>query len=418
MIRFLKISSEAVRQAIFQLSANKLRTLLSLLGISVGIFCIISVFASVDSLERNVKDSLQRLGDDVLYISKMPWIQINRSDFWKYIRRPNPSYRDFLYLQKRSKSSASIVAYSVFLGEKTFKTRHTDFKGYLIAVSDRYEDIFSFEYDDGRFFSYAEYHSGAPVAVLGYETAQNLFGSLDPIGRTIRYRGATLKVVGVLAKKGKELVSVANFDETVIISIPLARRIANLNTRFFYGGTNLMVKARPGVSLDELEDQVRYQLRAARHLRPRDEDNFSLNKLTMITKMLSGVFAAMNVAGFIIGGFAMLVGMVSIANIMFVSVRERTPIIGIKKALGAKRWFILTEVLVESVILSVLGGVFGLALVRVAVIFISKAFDYQIALSLDNVISGLLISAVVGILAGLIPAFVAARLDPVEAIRR
>ncbi len=417
-MQLFKIAWEAVRQAFFQLASNKLRTTLSLLGISVGIFCIIAVFASVDSLEDNVKGSLETLGNDVVYVTKLPWMQMDNSKFWKYMRRPNPSFRDYKYLKDRVHNAES-VAYSIYLGRKTVKYRDKYIQDVpLVAVTDKYADLFSLAFEKGRFYSYSEYHAGANMAVIGHDVAESLFGSLDPIGREFKYKGAKLRVIGVIEKKGNEILSIMNYDEVILLSMPLAAHVANLNTRFFFGGGNLMVKAKDGVSLDDLKGELTVALRSIRHIRPKEEDNFSLNNMTMIANMLSGVFGALNIAGFIIGGFAMLVGMVSIANIMFVSVKERTSIIGVKKALGAKRWFILLEFLVESVVLSVLGGILGLAFVRVIVIFISKAFEYHIYLSWDNVVWGIGISALVGVLAGFIPAYSASRLDPVEAIRR
>ncbi|HHB78188.1 MAG TPA: ABC transporter permease [Saprospiraceae bacterium] len=417
-MQLLKISWEAVQQAIHQLMSNKLRTTLSLLGISVGIFCIIAVFASVDSLEENVKGSLETLGKDVVYVSKVPWASMNRSQFWKYSRRPNPSYRDFKQLKDRLQG-AQYTAYSIYLGNKTLKYRNQSMKDVaMVAVTDKYSDLFSLEYDKGRFYSYSEYHSGANMVVIGADVAETLFGALDPVGREIKYKGAKLKIIGVIKKKGNEIVSIMNYDDAILLSMPLAARVANLNTKFFFGGGNLMVKAKEGVSVDDMKDEITSVLRSVRHLRPREESNFSLNTMTLLTNMISGIFSAMNIAGFIIGGFAILVGMVSVANIMFVSVKERTNIIGIKKALGAKRWFILLEFLVESVVLSILGGLLGLLFVRIAVIFISKAFKYDIFLSFNNILWGIGISAIVGILAGFIPAFNASRLDPVEAMRR
>ena len=416
-MQLLKISWEAVQQAIYELMSNKLRTFLSLMGISVGIFCIIAVFASVDSMEANVKGSLESLGDDVVYVSKIPWASMDRSKFWKYARRPNPSFRDFKYLKDRLQG-ADFAAYSIYLGEKTLKFRHKAMSDVsMVAVTEKYSDLFSLEYEKGRFYSYAEYHSGANMAIIGADVAETLFGALEPIGREFKYKGARLKVIGVIKKKGNEIVSIMNYDDAILLSMPLARHVANLNTKFFFGGGSLMVKAKEGVSLEALKDEITAVLRSVRHLRPKEENNFALNTMTLLTTIISGVFGAMNIAGIIIGGFAILVGMVSVANIMFVSVKERTNIIGVKKALGAKRWFILLEFLVESVVLSVLGGLLGLFFVRIVVIFISKAFEYEIQLSLNNILWGVGISVIVGVLAGLIPAFNASRLDPVEAMR-
>lgn len=411
-----KIAIEAIRQAFQELLGNRLRTILSLLGIAVGIFCIVAVFASVDSMEVNVRGSLDTLGEDVVYVSKMPWGPAGRKKYWQFMKRPNPSYQDYRAL-KDHVASAQYVAYSTYIGEKTLKNGVNTAKVSLVAVTERYSDLYSLEFESGRFYSYGEYVSGAYKAIIGSEVAKKLFGTLEPVGRSFKYKGARLKVIGVTKKEGENLVSINNHDNMVLIAMPLAAKVANLNTRFRFGGANLMVKAKPGVDLDDLKGEIKTKMRAIRHTRPQDDDNFSLNTLSIITGFLSVIFSTMNVAGMLIGGFAILVGAVSIANIMFVSVKERTSIIGVKKALGAKRWFILLEFLVEAVVLSILGGILGLLLVRIAVVFISKAFTYEIFLSVENMLLGIGISAIVGVLAGLLPAFFAAKMDPVEAIR-
>ncbi len=416
-MKVLKISWEAIRQAYYQMASNKIRTFLSLLGIAVGIFCIVAVFAAVDSLENKVKGSLESLGSGIVFVHKLPFAEVNNSNFYKYMRRPNPSFRDYKLLKDKLKG-ADLVVYSAKLGRKTFRYKDIVMSDvYLSAVTEKYADLFAAEFEHGRFYSYSEYHAGASVAVIGAKVAETLFGTLDAVGRKFKYKGASLRVIGVFKKTGNDPFTIDNYDQLVIFSMPLAARIANLKTNFFGGGGSLMLKVKEGVDIEDMKGEITAKLRAIRHLRPKEEDNFSLNTITMITNMLKGVFSALNLSGFIIGGFAMLVGMVSIANIMFVSVKERTSIIGVKMALGAKRWFILLEFLVESVVLSVLGGLLGLGLVRVAVIFISKAFNYDIGLSASNIMTGILISGIVGVLAGFIPAYRASRLDPVEAIR-
>ncbi|MCB9082660.1 MAG: ABC transporter permease [Lewinellaceae bacterium] len=415
----IKIFMESVAQALSQLRGNKLRSFLSLLGISIGIFCIIGVFSAVDSLEDNVRGSLAKLGDDVLYVQKISWSEDPGSNWFKYLRRPNVDYQDYEAVKKRVKT-ADLVGYWIGIGRKVAKFRGNSVEGaYLLAMSYEGEELFSLNFAQGRYFSPTEYNFGANKVVLGAVVAEELFGPVDPIGRTIKAGGRNLEVIGVLEKAGESIVNVMNFDEVMLISYELARKIANLKQNSFFGDSSVGVKAKAGIPLAVLKDEVTSAMRAHRRLKPRQEDDFSLNQLSIISNFLNGFFNALNILGVFIGGFATLVGMFSVANIMFVSVKERTRIIGVKKALGAKQYMILLEFLVESVILCILGGLAGLGLVYIVLFVLTQTMDsFQLYLSWSNVILGISLSAIIGILAGMIPATQAARMDPVVAMRQ
>ncbi len=270
------------------------------------------------------------------------------------------------------------------------------------------------QFEKGRFFSSLEYHTGARQVVLGNVVAEQLFGTLDPIGRTIKMDGIPIQVIGVLKKSGKNLLDPINFDDCFVLSYTFAKYGIGIQID---NNTSLNAKAASGVSLAQLQDDVIGTLRAERRIRPTEENNFAVNELSMISGLLNNVFGVMNLAGFIIGIFALIVGMFSVANIMFVSVKERTNIIGIKKALGAQRFFILLEFLIESIILCIIGGIIGLLLVYAVVTIVSNLLDFKIYLSFNNIMWGVLTSILVGILSGVIPALQAAKMDPVEAIR-
>jgi putative ABC transport system permease protein len=252
--------------------------------------------------------------------------------------------------------------------------------------------------------------------LIGHQVASELFGSLDPIGKVINLGGRDLEVIGVFEKSGKDLLKVMDYDQAIIMSYELAKKIANVRTTNFWG-TTVNVKAKPGVSLEELRDDLTWVLRSERRIKPKEDNNFSLNSLSILAKLMDNVFGVLNMVGFAIGIFAILVGMFSVANIMFVSVKERTNIIGIKKALGARQSIILLEFLIESVFLCVMGGLIGLALVYFVLLGLNDILPFQIYLDLSNMVSGLLISIVVGVLSGVIPALQASRMDPVVAIR-
>jgi len=413
-----RVIIESIAQAWQQLTGNKLRTFLSLLGVSIGIFCIIGVNSAVDSLEDNVRGSIEKLGDDVMYVSKISWGEDPGQNFYKYLRRPNISYDDFEALDERI-SSAEIVSYHVGVGNRVAKYGTNSMEIFYMGVTNDFGEMFQLEYESGRYFSPSEYHFGSNKGILGYEVAQALFGdNIDPIGRSIKVNGRKLEVIGVLEKSGESLINVMNFDEGIIIPYELARKIVNLKPNHPFGNADIAVKAAEGVSMSQLRDEITGILRAHRRLKPKEENNFSLNELSIISNLLSSFFGVLNMLGYFIGFFAILVGMFSVANIMFVSVKERTNIIGVKKALGAKRYIILLEFLIEAAILCLFGGIVGLVMVYAITAVLSQVIDFELYMSIGNILFGVILSVVVGIVSGLIPALQAARMDPVDAMRQ
>jgi putative ABC transport system permease protein len=419
MKTIFRIFSSSSVQAFQQLWGNKLRTSLSLLGIMIGIFCIIGVLAAVDSLEDNVKGSFEKLGEDVLYLQKFSWASDPGQNWFRYLRRPNVDYDDFKAIKGKSRLAGK-VAFQVYLGTKTAKFRSSSVENFnLIAISNEFDDVFKLNIIKGRFFSPSEFHFGANKVVLGGALAEGLFGSgIDPIGKIVKIGGRDIEVVGVLEKEGESLISINNYDEVALIPYEYGRKISNLKSNSPFGNSTIAIKAKEGVSVQGLLDELTGILRAHRRLAPLEEDDFSLNELSLLTKILDGFFGVLNGLGIIIGGFAMFVGMFSVANIMFVSVKERTSIIGVKKALGAKKFVILTEFLIESVMLCLVGGIIGLGLTFLAVTLLSGIIEFDLHLSVENIITGISVSVVVGIISGFIPALQASNMDPVEAIRK
>ena len=414
---FIKLIYESIVQAFQQLAANKLRSFLSLTGISIGIICIISVLSAVDSLKDNVSSSFEKLGNDVIYIDQNPWNEDPGQNWWKYERRPQPSIEDMEAIMKKSKL-ASMASFGVFMPGRTTKFGSNSVDGaYMAGITEDYAEIFNLDFEKGRFFTPFEAAMGMNRVVLGHEVAAQLFGAIEPVGKEIKIKGLDFQVVGVLKKEGNTLINIFQFDEAMLISYNTAKKLINVKSRYTWG-TSLNVKAKEGVNLDDLKDEVTGILRAHRKIKPREEENFSINQLAMLTNLIEPIFSTMNVVGILIGGFSILVGMFSVANIMFVSVKERTPIIGIKKALGARQSIILFEFLIESVVLCLIGALFGLLIVFGLLKLATMAFEYDIYLSMTNVIVALVLSLVIGVLSGLIPAWQAARLDPVEAMRK
>lgn len=416
MTTLLKIIGESIAQALQQLRGNKLRSFLSLLGITIGIFCIIGVLSAVDSLEDNVRGSLEKLGNDVIYVRKWPWADVS-GDWWKYIRRPNPSHEDYEELKERARLTQDI-SYHVVIGFRTLKYKSSSVEGsVLIGVTQEFDNMFNIEFDRGRFLSPAEYKYGSNKLVLGYTVAEELFGQLDPVGKQVKLQGRNYEVIGVIEKSGNDLINPLDFDNTMMVSYPNARGLANLKARQIFD-TSINIQARDGVELREVKDEVRGVLRAHRRLKPKEEDTFSLNELSMVATLFDNFFNVLNLLGIIIGLFALLVGGFSVANIMFVSVKERTSIIGVKKALGAKRYVILLEFLIEAIILCLIGGVMGLLLVHVITLILTNIINFELYLDFGNIIIGITCSVLIGIIAGLVPAIQGARMDPVEAMRQ
>lgn len=412
----LRVIHESIMQALHQLSANKLRTFLSLLGIMIGIFCIVGVQSAVDSLKDNIMGSLEKLGDDTVYISKMPWTEDPHSNWWKYMRRPSPDYKDLLAVKKKVKS-AGLADFHLFIGARTAKYRSNSVEGvFTVACTYDFEKLFNVEFESGRYWTPSEYYYGSNKVFIGHNVADKLFGNLNPIGKTIKMFGRDMIVIGVFKKSGKDLLQIMNYDNIAVVSYEYAKSFANVKNTGFWGGS-VNVKAAEGVTVEQLKDDLTGALRAARRLKPLEESNFSLNNLTILANLFEQFFSVLNMVGWAIGIFAILVGIFSVANIMFVSVRERTNIIGIKKALGARRGIILLEFLIESVILCIIGGLFGLGLVYGVLQLLSAALPFPIYLDFGNMMFGLGLSVAVGVISGLIPAMQASQLDPVEAIR-
>ncbi len=408
---------ESIVQALQQLASNKLRSFLSLSGIVIGIICIISVLSAVDSLKENISASFDKLGNDVLYVDKQPWNEDPNQNWWKYTRRPQPSHEDLMAIKRKSKLSGK-ASFSIFMPSRVIKFGSSNVQGaFMAGVTDDYIDIFNLSFEKGRFFTPFEASNGSNRAIIGYVIAEELFGAIDPIGKEINISGQDFLVVGVLEKEGNTLINIFQFDEALLISFNAAKKLINVKSRYSWG-TSLSVKAKEGVDLDDLRDEITGILRSERGIKPKEEENFAINQLTTITNLIEPVFGTLNIVGIFIGGFSILVGMFSVANIMFVSVKERTNIIGIKKALGAKKTTILLEFLIESVILCVIGGLVGLINVYWLMALATVAFDFEMFLSKENALIAIILSLVIGVLSGLVPAWQAAKLDPVEAIRK
>jgi len=416
MRQLLPIAEESLRVAFQELRSNKLRTLLSLSGVTIGIFCIVAVFTVLDSMEQNIRKNVAALGDNILYISKMPWMDENGVyKWWDYLRRPAITPDELKAIENHSQTAAvsALLYRENDITAKQDKYETSGISGY--AVTNNFEKMQTFDLAKGRYLNNAELVGGQLKAVLGHDVYTSLFpGNQNIDGRFISFLGHKFKVVGVLKKSGSSMSGI-DFDNGIIY--PYFAEAAIKNIRSANASTTLMIKGRQGIPTDELSSEVEGILRAARKVSPGEPNNFSINRLSQITARLDTVFVMVNLVGSIIAFFSLLVGGFGIANIMFVTVKERTKIIGLKKAIGARSATILSEFLIEAVILCILGGLAGIFLVMILGFIVTKTADFEISLSLGNFILGIGISTFVGLVSGYIPARSAARLDPVVAIR-
>ena len=412
-----QIITTSIAQAFGELRVNKLRTTLSLMGIAIGIFCIVAVLTVLNSMENQIHESVSSLGSDVLYINRKPWMaEDGEYKWWEYLQRRPITINQMRSVQQ-TVPGISVATICYPKGNITLKSDDQELQGVLIyAVTPGFDKIQNVEVANGRYLSVGELETGSNNVVIGHEVYESLFGTREAVGNTIHLAGRAFHVAGVMKKEGQNMAGF-NFDNAVVISYATATSLFDTQSLDWSNDPIMMVRPTRGVPVDELKDEVTGALRTLRKVRPGAKDDFSVNQLSKVSETLGTMFATVNAIGAIIGGFSLLVGAFGIANIMFVTVRERTKVIGLKKAIGARRAVILTEFLVEAITLSLIGGAIGIALVFLLALGLTHGADFPVAMSLDNVVFGVGISAVVGIIAGIMPAISASRLDPVVAIR-
>ena len=414
---FLRLLKESFVFSFNALIANPVRTVLSLLGVTIGIFTIISVLSTVDSLEKSIKDNLSFLGTDNLRVEKWPWDFNNPSyEWWKFFRRPEPTYREYEFLKDNLVNAEAVEILTSREGVNVKYSNNSSRIDNLNGVVFENQFFSDWEFIAGRFFTENETLTGSNAAIIGYKIMEDLFKTPDfAIGKQLKIKGKSYTIIGVTKEQGESFGAGDSFDRQMFIPFNSFKKIFKVGRK----GSNAVLRVKgngdedPG--LVNLEYELRGLIRAKRGIKPIEDDSFAINRPEYLASFVSTIFATISIAGWVIGSFSILVGGFGIANIMFVSVKERVPIIGLQKSLGAKKYFILMQFLFESSFLSIFGGLFGIFFVFLLTLPDLGTFD--LIISLENVILGVTISSVIGILAGLLPALFASNLDTVEAIR-
>lgn len=413
MLVYLRVFKESFSFALNALRNNKLRTFLSLLGVTVGIFSIIAVLAAVDSLDKNIKENLAGLDKNTIYLTKFSFgpTDVPR---WKRDNFPQTDYDDYEFV-RRNVPDIEKSAYVIFGGSETIRYQAETITNVNVTpISHGIYVIDDLKIEQGRFYSELESETGAPVIVIGSNLAENLFDTANPIGKEVRVFGRKLTVIGVLKKYGAGLGD--SPDDKAFVPANFVRRFRNGGVAGLPGA--VVIKPKAGVDIGAFEQVLKQKFRAYRGLKADEDDDFFINKLSGLVSFIDAIISVLNTIGWVISGFSLLVGGFGIANIMFVSVKERTNLIGIQKSLGAKNRFILFQFLFEAVVLAVVGGLVGLFFVWViALIMNGVVDDFEFVLSFWNMFIGFGLSTFIGLISGVIPAISASRLDPVEAIR-
>ena len=413
MIKVLSILWNSFKMALQELKVNKLRTFLSLFGITIGIFCIIGVLATIDSLKSKIKSDLSSFGSNTIYIDKWDYAGGPEYPWWKFVKRPTMKIAEMDMVKKKS-SLAANTAFFVSTNA-TFTFDESVLKGINIyGVTEEFKDIQAFNISYGRFFTESDFQRGIPVGVIGYKVSEELFGKAEKgLGKVVSFNGRKLMVIGIIEKQGSSIIGGFDYDRTCLFTYNHFATVYNPDNFNPY----IMVQAKPGITSKALQEELTGVMRQLRKLSPTQEDNFTCNDVAQFKDQVEGFFGSVNQGGWAIAGLSLLVGAFGVANIMFVTVRERTSQIGLKKAIGAKSSTILYEFLLESAFLCIVGGLVGLFLVWLLTLALSSFLPFPITIAPNIIFMALSLCIVLGVISGIIPARIAAKMNPVEAIR-
>lgn len=406
-MKFLLQFKEGLLISVAAIRANKMRSILATLGIVIGIIAVTLLQTAIEGINRAFEKSIASVGADVLYVQKFEWF--GKEDWEVYRNRRDINMQEYKYVEENLQSAESI---SPSVGKNavvTYQDYTTD-QVIIIGTTQEYQSTTGVNVDEGRFFTKRESDGGWPVCVLGYDIKDAFFSNVNPIGKTIQIEGYNFKIIGVYEKMGS-MLGLFSLDNRIII--PINKFFRMFGTR---RSLTINIKA-PGVaSIDDTKEEVISVMKRARHIPVGGKMDFGVNQQEAFRQTYESLTSLIKTIGTAITLLALIVGSIGIANIMFVSVKERTKEIGIRKAIGAKRANILVQFLIEAITICTIGGLIGL-IIAFPISLLINALLMPTAMPLWVVALALIISAMAGVIAGFFPAWQASKLDPVDALR-
>lgn len=407
-MRIVNSFAEGLRIALRALKVNKFRSILTALCIIIGITMVTIVDSVTTGMDITFEKSMSMMGQNVVYVEKWPWGMSGDYKWWEYRNRPEMKM-DYLEQIRESSRYANNVTASASRGVTVrYKDKSAERVG-LTGSTSNYLEIQGLNINEGRMFVNEEVRSGSKIAIIGHTLKESLFEYETPLGKQIRMGGQKFTVVGILEKQGKFL-GLEDTDNRIIIPISAYGQIYGLRY-----GLQIGVQFPDVQTLREGEYELEGIMRRIRQLDATADNDFALNKPEAFKKQLEGMKAGIYTVGFILSGLSLLIGGIGVMNIMFVSVRERTKEIGIRKAVGAKSWEIMAQFLLEAIAICLLGGVIGIALAGGLTVLINQVF--VAVMNFSVVFLGFSICTAVGVTFGFIPAYKAAKSDPIESLR-
>ncbi|MBL7066880.1 MAG: ABC transporter permease [Candidatus Marinimicrobia bacterium] len=407
MISFIISLRENILIALRALAQNKMRAILTTLGIVIGVLTVVSVASIISGLNTGFASQISALGSNTLYVHKYPWII--QDDFFKYRNRPDITMKDAEYLKEHSRLAEAISAASGTF--RDIKYRNNSLTGIGVSgVTMETEIIEGFSIADGRYFTQIEIDHNKASVVIGNEIKEKLFNHKNPLGERIKVGDFSYTVIGVMEKRGSLLGH--NLDSEVYV--PLGTIFKNFG---FHRSIRILIKVPSPEMIEQVIDEIHFLMRVSRKLKPQEEDNFSINQQEMLTNMYKQLTNGLYTAAFGIGALSLIVGGIGIMNIMLVSVAERRKEIGIRKALGAKQRVITFQFIIESIIICSVGGIIAILLSFLMSLVIDKVTPFPSNVPIWSVLMGLGFSSLVGLFFGIYPARRAAKLDPIECLR-
>jgi putative ABC transport system permease protein len=406
MIYKFSLIAEYVIMAWTALKAHKLRSVLTTLGILIGVTTIITIFTTIQGLNEYVIGQLSNIGSSTVYVEKWPWVI--RGDFWRYRNRKNVTFKEFEALQKFSKH-ADFIAPAV-MSFRTIKYKNNVYEQVpVVGTNDQYSETDNVLPATGRFLTTMDVHRNHKVCVLGDDVAKNLFKQESPIGKRIKVGPEKYRVVGVNEKRGKAFGQ--SMDKYVIVPYGTFRGIFSLHR-----GMRIAMTVKDVSKLEEMKDEIRGIMRKVRKIPADEEDDFAINQQDQLTQLYKEITGTLFAIIFVIGGISLVVGGIGITNIMLVSVTERTREIGIRKAIGAKRKNILSQFILESIAIASIGGGIGIILGYIGGSMVLSQMELATGVSIASILVGFGFSAFTGVAAGFYPAWKAAKMNPIDAL--